>query len=148
MHIRISTKLGYTAKLFGLAFVLNFLWELAQKPLYIVGTFPPFPLGWIRASLWDAVYILLVYLVLAAMHDDFYWLRRKNIWDLFFIIFAGFITATIVEIQALSLGKWFYAGAMPIVPILKVGLTPFLQLPLMSFLVYWIMRNKFARYYE
>lgn len=148
MHIRISNKIGFTAKLFGFAWGFDFLWELAQKPLYIVGTFPQFPLGWIRASLWDAGYILGLYLILAIIHQDFYWLRRKNIWDLGFVFLVGFITATIVERQALAMGKWFYTQAMPIVPLLGVGLTPFIQLPLMSFFVYWLMRRYFSNYFE
>ncbi|MDO8504456.1 MAG: hypothetical protein Q7S36_01230 [Candidatus Liptonbacteria bacterium] len=148
MHIRISTKIGFITRLFGLAWGLNFLWELAQMPLYIVGTFPAFPLGWIRASLWDASYTAIVYLFFGFLHQDFYWIRRKNIWDLFLIIIIGFVTATIVETQALALGKWFYTSTMPLVPVLKVGLTPFIQLPLLSFAVYWIMRKKFSRYYS
>lgn len=148
MHIRITNKIGFTAKLFVFAWGLNFLWELAQKPLYVVGTFPPFPWGWIRATTWDAGYIVILYFILAILHSDFYWLRRKNIWDLFFIVMVGFVTATIVEQQALSMGKWFYTSAMPIVPILKIGLTPFIQLPIMAFLVYWLMRSKFSQYFE
>jgi hypothetical protein len=148
MHIRISTKTGFAAKMFVLAWVLNFLWELAQKPLYVVGSFPPFPLGWLRAATWDAGYILVLYLLLAVLHGDFYWLRRKNVWDLVFIFFSGFTAAAVVERQALALGKWFYADTMPLIPFLGVGLTPFIQLPLMSFAVYWLMRRLFSGYFE
>lgn len=132
----------------GIAWVSDFIWELAQKPLYIVGTFPQFPWGWIRATTWDTGYILILYFVLAFIHQDFYWLRRKNVWDLGLIAIAGFVTSTIVEHQALAMGKWFYASTMPIVPILRVGLTPFIQLPIMAFMVYWIMRYRFSKYFE
>ncbi len=148
MHIRITNKTGFAVRLFGIAWVLNFVWELLQKPLYIVGTFPPFPWGWIRASLWDASYALVIYFALAIIHWDFYWLRRKNIWDLGFIILAGLVTVTIVEKQALAAGKWFYTSAMPLVPVLHVGLTPWIQLPLLSFFVYWLMRRYSSEYFS
>lgn len=55
------------------------------------------------------------------------------------IILIGFGTAIFVERQALALGKWFYAPAMPIVPFLGVGLTPFIQLPIMALLIYSLL---------
>jgi hypothetical protein len=45
-----------------------------------------------------------------------------------------FIFAVVVEIQALATGRWAYAPAMPVLPILGVGVSPLLQLPLTSFL--------------
>ncbi|TSC60231.1 MAG: hypothetical protein LiPW15_109 [Parcubacteria group bacterium LiPW_15] len=148
MHIRISNKIGFTAKIFGVAWTLNLLWEFAQKPLYLVGNFPPFIWEWIRATTWDAAFIVVLYLMLAILHNDFYWLRRKNIWDLGFIFLIGFTVITFMEQQALGAGGLFYSSAMPIVPILKIGLTPFLQLPLLAFLTYWFARFSFSKYFE
>ena len=82
MHIRISNKIGFSARIFGVAWVLNLFWEFAERPLYVAGTLSPFSWGWIRAATWDAGYVIIVYLVLAILHGDFYWLRRKNEWDL------------------------------------------------------------------
>ena len=148
MHIRISTKLGFGVKLFGLAWGLNLIWEILQQPLYVIGKFPAFPWVLLRTSTWDAFYVLIVYLFLAFLHQDFYWLRRKNIWDLGLIILIGFITSTVVERQSLALGKWSYTTLMPIVPVLGVGFVPFIQLPIMAFLVYFIMRRYFKKSVE
>jgi len=148
MHIRISNKIGFTAKVFGVAWALNLLWEFAQKPLYVVGNFPPFILGWIRATTWDAAFVVVLYLMLAILHSDFYWLRRKNIWDLGFIFLVGFTVITFLEQQALRAGGLFYSSAMPIIPILEVGLAPFIQLPFLAFLTYWFARSRFSEYFE
>jgi len=148
MHIRISNKIGFSARIFGVAWVLNLFWEFAERPLYVAGTLSPFSWGWIRAATWDAGYVIIVYLVLAILHGDFYWLRRKNVWDLGLIILVGFATATVVEQQALASGKWFYTSLMPIVPILKIGLAPFIQLPFLAFLTYWFARSRFSEYFE
>ena len=50
--------------------------------------------------------------------------------QVFFIIFLGFLLATVVEKYALANGLWAYNHQMPIISGLNVGLTPVLQMML------------------
>jgi hypothetical protein len=50
----------------------------------------------------------------------------------------GGACAVAVEWRALAVGRWSYASAMPIVPLLDVGLWPVLQLTLLTPLALWL----------
>lgn len=64
----------------------------------------------------------------------FLWLIKKDVArpaDFLGLAIIGFIVAVVIEQHALLTGKWSYALAMPIVPILKVVLAPVLQMTLL-----------------
>jgi hypothetical protein len=55
------------------------------------------------------------------------------------------LTATIMEKAPVFLGLWSYEESMPIVPIVAIGLSPFLQitfLPLLTFLLIFFFLPK------
>lgn len=54
------------------------------------------------------------------------------------IVALGFFTAGYIELRALAEGRWAYTAAMPLVPIIHVGLTPFLQLAILSLVTYTV----------
>ncbi|MDO8729325.1 MAG: hypothetical protein Q7K26_05600 [bacterium] len=82
----------------------------------------------IRASLFDAILITTVVLpfIFISSLKDKSWL----------IIVIGIVVAIFNEWYGLSTGRWAYNSLMPIVPILKVGLTPMLQLGVLGYLSY------------
>jgi len=134
----------FSAILFAVAFVTSAVWEFAQMPLYTEGGLPfrehaPMCL-W--ASVWDAGYVLVLYLFLALFNHDFLWIRSLARWqNLFLIVGIGLATATFVELRALERGNWSYAPMMPLVPYIGTGLTPFIQLPITAFLAYLFARE-------
>lgn len=111
------------------AFVLNIFWENLHSFLYnnyMGGKITEFIL--IRASLFDAILITTVVLpfIFISSLKDKSWL----------IIVIGIVVAIFNEWYGLSTGRWAYNSLMPIVPILKVGLTPMLQLGVLGYLSY------------
>ena len=128
--------------IFAVAFLLNLIWENAQAPLYqgYVSFWQHF---WIclPASLWDAGYITLVYAAIALLKKDWNWFSKDRRFNVPLVAALGLLTASVVELDALLKNKWAYSAAMPLVPIIHVGLTPFLQLAITSLLAYTIVER-------
>lgn len=121
---------GETARrcvvIFISAFVLNFLWEHAHSVLYVSyqgGAITNILL--LRAALFDATVIALV---------SFPFFRFEPLQRQRWLLYALFVVFAIaLEEWALVTGRWVYADAMPIIPILHVGLTPTIQLGLLGY---------------
>lgn len=115
-------------KIFLVALLLNMAWEVAQAPLYTC-----FAEFWscmalcLRASFGDAVIVLGIYFLL-----------RKNL-KFYRVAALGILIAVLIELHALESGRWAYTEAMPIIPILKVGLTPILQMALLPKLTFYLV---------
>lgn len=56
-------------------------------------------------------------------------------------ILFGTVTAIIVEIYALNTGLWTYNKLMPIVPLVNTGLTPTVQLGILSYFVLGVVKR-------
>ena len=123
---------------FFTAFGLNLIWENLHSVLYLRyrgGEITEFIL--LRASLADAVivFILIQILFLIPAFSKRPWL----------VIFGGVVISIIIELRALETGRWAYGGLMPIIPFLGTGLTPTIQLGLLSYLTYLLvfrLKNK------
>ncbi len=115
--------------IFILAFGLNYIWENLHSVLYVHykgGEITQFAL--LQSTFCDALFIT----VLAIMFLKSAYLKHRQ----WLAILAGFVVAVVVETWALKTGFWAYNGLMPVIPILNVGVTPFLQLGVLSFLVF------------
>ncbi|MDP3734965.1 MAG: hypothetical protein Q8R39_00890 [bacterium] len=121
------------------AFVLHLVWEMLHLPLYRgyeeLNTLLPLPL-W--AALGDVFYTLLAFaLVSLFKRSGLRWIAQARMSDFVGLAVLGFLIAALVEYKALALGRWEYAAAMPIVPLLRVGLSPIAQMTaLLPFSVY------------
>jgi hypothetical protein len=62
------------------------------------------------------------------------------------IIVIGMIVAVLNERYGLSTGRWTYDDLMPIIPIIKTGLTPTLQLGIFGYVAYKISEYKRPRH--
>lgn len=115
------------AVIFFFAFVLNFVWENLHSLLYenYMGR-PITEFILLRATLADAVMI-------AAVAFPFLYFSglRAHRW---IAILLWIILAVVIELFALSTGRWAYNEYMPLVPFLGVGLTPTIQLALLGYL--------------
>lgn len=120
----IIIRLGYYS------FLLNFLWENLHAPLYwpyiSFRQFLPFSLV---ATLGDILVTVISYL-LVSQHKISRW--RKAL----ILCLIGIALAIIIEKSALALDIWGYRPEMPLVPVLHIGLTPMLQLPILIPLAY------------
>src|SRR3989344_4672554 len=111
---------------YALAFIANWIWETLHSILYINykgGLITDFIL--FRAALADAVIILVLIFIG----------QKLGRYKALFIATGGFIIAIIIEIWALQTGRWEYNSLMPIVPIIRTGLTPTIQLAITAYIV-------------
>lgn len=118
-------------------FGLNFAWEISQMFLYENHTkgFADFIFVHFKASLGDVIIFTIIYVFGILIFGDKKWFLQKTIFTYPFVAIFGFIIAVSVEKYALATGRWEYGNLMPIIPILKVGLLPVLQmifLPIIS----------------
>ncbi len=122
--------------IFFLSFFSNIVWENLHSLLYsnysgglITQTIL------IRAALWDAVIIVLICLPFLYIDG----LRKKS----WLVIVFGVVIAIIIELYALDTGRWAYNAYMPIIPIIKIGLTPTIQLGVLAYLSFLFQRKLF-----
>ncbi len=106
------------------AFLLNFAWEFFQASLFSFGT--PKSFWW--CALRDALMVLALYLAVAAVVKNWRWGRRLSRPRLILLWVLGAVWAIALEYFSLESGRWAYTSAMPLIPFLKVGLLPVLQL--------------------
>lgn len=119
---------------FVLAFAANIAWEFAHSVLYVhyqVGEITNLIL--LRAAFFDAIFITLL-----AIPILFVPYLRARLW---IALIIGVLFAIGLEWFALSTGRWAYGAAMPIIPIIKTGLSPTVQLGLISWGVYTFVRR-------
>ncbi|WP_075831536.1 hypothetical protein [Deinococcus marmoris] len=128
-------------RVYGVAFALNFAWEMLQMPLF--GDMDWSPASWVlcaAASLGDAAFSAAAYAALAVWHRDTWWIRRRRLLDLTLVVMGGTLSAFLGERITLALGWWSYRPLMPLVPGLGVGVVPFVQLAALTVVTFEIMR--------
>lgn len=122
-----------------LAFLLNFGWELIQMPLYKDASF-----NWVHiafcalASIADAIMVLLIYFCFALIYKDSLWVRDLTLPRILILMLIGGFGAVASEMRHVSLGTWAYDKAMPIIPVVDVGLSPVLQFMLLPACIYYL----------
>lgn len=129
------------------AFVLHIVWENMQAPLFAgyVSFVTHFQLCAVSTG-GDVVITLFVYFIIALLKNDFNWIVELNKKDIVILAVIGFLIAVGIEWRALLFGNWAYGGGMPMVPYVRVGLTPVIQmtflLPLSIYLTKIIFTHK------
>lgn len=112
--------------IFVVSFVLNLIWENLHARLYVHYKHGPIT-EWIliHATLADALFITALgvcFLFIPYLHER-----------LWVSLIAGTVLAIGIEWWALSTDRWAYGPFMPIIPLIHTGLTPTIQLGLLSF---------------
>jgi hypothetical protein len=138
---------GYEAKrtlisVFIVAVVLNYLWELAQAPLYVGLESYKTTVFWhcFVASLGDAFMVLIIFAAGWITLQRWDWFDRPHVAGYLVMLAAGLILAVLVEWIAVHiLGRWKYTEKMPIVPGLGIGLVPIAQMLILPPLIFRIV---------
>jgi hypothetical protein len=123
----------YFLKVFWVGFVVSWLWEALHSALYsgyMNGPVTVFIL--FRAAFVDAV-IISVSIFIA---------RKFGKYKTLFILSAGLVVAVIIETWSLQTGRWEYNSLMPIIPVIKTGLTPTIQLAVTAYFVEKIIHKE------
>ncbi len=121
-------------KTLSIAFVLNFIWEISHSLLYaphFVGI-ADFMKVHVRVTLGDTVVVFIIFLLDTYVFARIFSEKKVGWKRIASIMFSGFIWAVAVEKYALATGRWSYNHLMPIVPFLKIGLTPLAQMTLIT----------------
>ena len=117
--------------IFVTAFALNFIWEHLHSALYVhYKGVEITDLILFRATIFDAVFITLISAPFVFVKS-----LSKHFW---IAAFAAFIFAVGLELYALQTSRWAYNSAMPIIPLLGVGLSPAVQLGVTSFIAKFV----------
>ena len=138
--------LRHLAALFVIALPVNYLWELAQSPLYL----PPSRLSDVLlhcfvASLGDGAIVGLIYGVCAILFRERDWYVRMSRSRWVAMLTAGLAVGVLVEWLGLRMQRWIYADTMPLIPGVQVGLVPILQMLVLPPLIFWVARAWITR---
>ncbi len=125
---------------FAAALPVHFVWEMAQMDLFLgipTGFWASMPHCGL-ASVGDAVLTLLVLAAGAIVFGTVAWMKRPG-WRPWLVV-GGLSVAVAVATDWMlvhGLKRWSYAPAMPRIPGLDVGLTPVLQMLLLTPAILW-----------
>ena len=91
-----------------------------------------------RATLGDVAITLLIYAIGALAARTLRWGLRAA-WNVYSAVaLLGAMHAFWIERAAIASGRWTYTQTMPVIPLLKVGLWPLLQLTVLTPLTFWL----------
>ena len=123
---------------FAIAVAVNYLWELAQSPLYAgQGEFRNLIWHCLRAAAGDGLLVLVIYAggAIVARRPDWYW--QPGTVGYLWILTAGLVIGIAVEWVAVHMaGRWAYGARMPFVPGIGIGLVPVLQMLVLPTLIF------------
>lgn len=117
------------ALLLAISGALHFIWEANHVQLYTgyEHVARGLPIPW-YATAGDIVYTFFALLVIALFKHEIAWWQKMTWHDAAVLACLGLVIALFVEYKAFLFGRWAYTAAMPIIPIVQVGLSPVLQM--------------------
>lgn len=130
------------------AFLLNLPWEFAQAPLFAGLPAADHWSGIVicgQATLGDVVIALAAFWTVAVAGGGRTWItapRPRQITG--FVLVGVSITIVLERLATTVLGRWTYADAMPIIPLIDVGVSPVAQWVIIPLLIVWFVRRQLA----
>jgi hypothetical protein len=125
-----------------LAFVLNLIWEEAHGLLYEGFQYD---LGHIAfcalASVADMFMVLILLFAFGFIYKTVFWIVPVRFNRSLVLILVGGVGAILAEMWHTSRGDWSYADAMPLIPIVEVGLSPVLQFAILPLIVFVLSKK-------
>jgi hypothetical protein len=98
--------------------------------------------GWIHCTLGDVMLTLFSFWIVSMVSRNRRWflhLNKKNL--IGFVMISVFLTGISERVNVYLLKSWGYNELMPIIPWLKVGLTPFFQWVVVPPVVVLLLRH-------
>lgn len=137
----------FTLWVFLLGFLLNTWYELLHSIFYTHFTSPGYTYPELVAMLIGSavadgfISIELFLAVTIFRRGKWRWAWPWRHRDVLFVVTLALGVQILAELVALSTGEWAYNSAMPIIPVLGVGLTPTLQMPLLILPTLWLAQR-------
>ena len=132
------------------ALLLSLPWELGQMWLYAGSAQMPHLHGiqiCMAATVGDAVIMLIAFEIVATAARSQGWIRAPKTAQVAGFVLIGLAMTIAIEIIATrSAGtfSWRYTQAMPVTPLLGVGLAPLLMWLVVPLLVLWFVRRQIS----
>ncbi|MFC4094765.1 hypothetical protein [Euzebyella saccharophila] len=124
------------------SFALNFVWELAQGPLYEGFEYDLKHISFCAlASIADMLMVFILLFAFGLIYKDVYWMQNWGLKRILLLVLVGFFGAILAEVWHTARGDWAYADAMPRLPMVEVGLSPVLQFTILPWLIFLICKK-------
>ena len=142
---QVGNKLNYRKSIITvslLAFILNFIWEFTQGPLY-----KGFKYDWqhisfcMLASIADMLMVLILLFSFGLIYKNLYWINSMDLKKVLLLVFVGFSGAILAEVFHTIRGDWSYTDAMPLLPVVEVGMSPVLQFMILPWLIFLLGKH-------
>jgi hypothetical protein len=134
--------------LFVVAVLVNYLWELAQAPLYVGLESYNAAVFWhcFVASLGDGFILLLISAAGWIALHRWDWFKQPRVAGYLVMLISGLVLAILVEWMAVHiLQRWEYTDKMPILPGIRIGVVPVGQMLILPPVVFRIVAVLGAR---
>jgi hypothetical protein len=134
--VDLTDTFPFLLRLFILAVAINYVWEMAQMPLYRGMPFDELS-SWLicfRASLGDGVIVLAIWATGRVVFRRREWFSPAGAGPVVVMLVSGAVVAIAIEVHALAAGRWAYSELMPTVPPFGTGLSPLVQLLVLPWL--------------
>jgi hypothetical protein len=130
-----STNKSFYYGLAGIAFLLNWIWEMSQMFAYRA----ELEKSWRETVLFCTLATIIDVLVVLIIHSALKKFTGLRGWK-FYLTAAllGAVCALLFEKIAFAFGLWGYNERMPVVPFLRTGVLPFAQLLILVPLSIWL----------
>ncbi len=129
------------AVVFVVGVLVNYIWELAQAPLFEGLTLGNIWWHCFVASLGDGLIILLILVIGWWVHSRLDWFMKPGVLGYIVMAVSGLLIATLIEWVAVNVAhKWAYTAAMPLLPVLNIGLVPLAQMLVLPPLIFRVAR--------
>jgi hypothetical protein len=136
--------------LFAVSTVFHFGWEISQMSRYsfsgvALSGYDRFVSDHWTVAMKDGLVTVAIYLLVGILVKNAGWARRFSRQRFMFLLVLGFLWAVGVEYHAIEVARrWSYAPSMPIIPIIKIGVAPVLQMVIIPFLSIFFVRRQLS----
>ena len=143
----LSTFHRFTIWVFVFGFLLNVAYELLHSVFYTHFTEPGYTYSELVLMLFTSaiadgfIVWINLYAVILFRDGDWQWDWPWSWRAVAFVLAVSAGIQSLAELVALRIGSWAYNDAMPLIPILGVGLTPMLQMPLLNLPSFWLAQR-------
>ncbi len=130
---------------FAVAVGVNYFWEIGQGFLF-EGMNSWENIWWhcFVASLGDGIILWIIYAAGWVVFRRPDWFFDPQVKGYILMLIIGLIIAVVVEWVAVHmLQRWSYAKAMPVIPVLNIGITPILQMLLLPPIIFYVVAARF-----
>jgi len=146
---KVVNTLNYNRMIVTIAivgFVLNLIWELSHGPLYKGFKYDLSHISLITlSSITDMLTLLLLFLVLSLVFKNVYWIEQLSFFNVLILMLVGGLSASLVEIWHINRGDWLYGESMPLIPIVKAGVSPVLQFTILPLVIFITSKNLMSK---